>query len=128
MIFDDFEGLWNKSSPETLPILKENDILDLVSTESEQKYTSAPPRYNEATLVKILEEYGIGRPSTYAPTISTIIERKYVDKNEEKRLFPLEIGYPVNDVLVENFPQIVSIDFTAEIEKDFDEIANGKLK
>ena len=131
VIFDGFLKVYgNKSSqPETfLPPLKENDILDLVSTESEQKYTSAPPRYNEATLVKILEEYGIGRPSTYAPTISTIIERKYVDKNEEKRLFPLEIGYPVNDVLVENFPQIVSIDFTAEIEKDFDEIANGKLK
>jgi DNA topoisomerase-1 len=78
--------------------------------------------------VKVLEEYGIGRPSTYAPTISTIIERKYVDKNEEKRLYPLEIGFPVNDLLVENFPEIVGIDFTANIEQDFDKIAEGEKK
>ena len=76
-----------------------------------------------AELVKVLEENGIGRPSTYAPTISTIIERKYVDKNEEKRLFPLEIGLIVNDLLVEHFPAIVDIGFTATIEEDFDRIA-----
>ena len=93
---------------------------------TEQKFTAPPPRYNEASLVKALEENGIGRPSTYAPIISTIIERKYVDKNEDRRLFPLEIGVIVNDLLVEHFSQIVDAGFTARIEEDFDEIAEGK--
>lgn len=109
-----------------LPKMKKGDMLDLTGVQSSEKFTSAPPRYNEATLVKILEENGIGRPSTYAPTISTIIERKYVDKNEEKRLFPLEIGIVVNDALVTHFPQVVDTKFTATIEEEFDEIAEGK--
>lgn len=111
-----------------LPKLAVGDELNILDATSTQKSTQAPPRYNEATLVKVMEEYGIGRPSTYAPTISTIIERKYVDKNEEKRLYPLEIGFPVNDLLVENFPEIVGIDFTANIEQDFDQIAEGQKK
>lgn len=115
------------SSDDTLlPPLEVGTKLDLVSAEAQSKTTSAPPRYSEATLVKVLEEHGIGRPSTYAPTISTIIERKYVDKNEEKRLFPLEIGVLVNDLLVAHFPQIVDITFTATLEEDFDQIAEGK--
>ncbi|MFZ2193075.1 MAG: type I DNA topoisomerase [Candidatus Moraniibacteriota bacterium] len=109
-----------------LPKMEVKDILNLASASSEEKNTTQPPRYNEATLVKVLEEYGIGRPSTYAPTISTIIDRKYIDKNEEKRLYPLEIGTLVSDVLTLHFPQIVDITFTATIEKDFDEIAEGK--
>lgn len=109
-----------------LPEMKKGDPLDIVSVNPEQKSTTPPPRYNEATLVKILEENGIGRPSTYAPTISTIIERKYVDKNEEKRLFPLEVGTLVNDILVKHFPEIVDPKFTATIEEEFDEIAEGK--
>jgi DNA topoisomerase-1 len=128
VIFDGFLKVYATRAANAesfLPELKKGDELDPVDIVPTQKETSAPPRYNEATLVKVLEENGIGRPSTYAPTISTIIERKYVDKNEEKRLFPLEIGFPVNDLLVENFPQIVSIDFTATIEKSFDEIAEG---
>ncbi len=108
-----------------LPKFSEGNKLDLSEILTEQKFTSAPPRYNEASLVKVMEENGIGRPSTYAPTITTIIERKYVDKNEEKKLFPLEIGLIVNDMLVENFPEIVDMGFTAKIELDFDEIAEG---
>jgi DNA topoisomerase I len=131
IIFDGFLKVYaNKASQaETfLPPLEKGDKLDIKDVLPQQKFTSAPPRYNEATLVKVLEENGIGRPSTYAPTISTIIERKYVDKNEEKRLYPLEIGFPVNDLIVENFPDIVNIDFTATIEESFDEIATGKKK
>lgn len=111
-----------------LPKMKIGEKLDLVEILATQKETSAPPRYNEATLVKVMEENGIGRPSTYAPTISTILERKYVDRNEEKRLYPLEIGTLVNELLVTHFPKIVNIKFTATIELDFDKIAEGKRK
>lgn len=111
-----------------LPPLKVNDSLESADITTDEKSTTPPPRYSEATLVKVLEENGIGRPSTYAPTISTIIERKYVDKNEEKRLYPLEIGLVVNDLLVKHFPEIVDINFTATVEEDFDEIAQGKTK
>lgn len=109
-----------------LPTMKEGDDLNLIEINSIQKSTTPPPRYSEASIVKVLEENGIGRPSTYAPTISTIIDRKYVDKNEEKRLFPLEIGFLVSDILVDHFPEIVDMKFTANIEEDFDEIAEGK--
>jgi len=128
VIFDGFLKVYEARAAKAesfLPELAKGDQLSALEVLPMQKFTSAPPRYNEATLVKVLEEHGIGRPSTYAPTISTIIERKYVDKNEDKRLFPLEIGFPVNDLLVEHFPEIVSIDFTANIEKDFDEVAEG---
>ncbi|MFA5961994.1 MAG: type I DNA topoisomerase [Parcubacteria group bacterium] len=111
-----------------LPPMEKGDALELASATSEGKTTTQPPRYNEATLVKVLEENGIGRPSTYAPTISTIIDRKYIDKNEEKRLFPEEIGTLVSDLLVAHFPQIVDMTFTATLEKDFDEIAEGAKK
>lgn len=111
-----------------LPPLSEKDSLDLIKVNDEQKTTIPPPRYSEAALIKVLEENGIGRPSTYAPTISTIIERNYVDKNEEKKLFPLEIGFVVNDLLVAHFSEIVDIKFTANVEEEFDEIAGGKLK
>ncbi len=131
VIFDGFLKVYESRASKAesfLPELAKGDELNALEILPLQKFTSAPPRYNEATLVKVLEEHGIGRPSTYAPTISTIIDRKYVDKNEEKRLFPLEIGFPVNDLLVEHFPQIVGIDFTANIEQDFDEIAEGAKK
>jgi len=131
VMFDGFLKVYEgrADSAETfLPALKKGDALEALDILPTQKFTSAPPRYNEATLVKVMEENGIGRPSTYAPTISTVIERKYIDKNEEKRLFPLEIGLLVNDILVEHFPEIVNMDFTATIEKDFDEIAEGTKK
>jgi DNA topoisomerase-1 len=111
-----------------LPPMETGDALELVTINAESKTTTQPPRYNEATLVKVLEENGIGRPSTYAPTISTIIERKYVDRNEEKRLFPEEIGTLVSNILVAHFPKIVDMTFTATLEKDFDEIAEGTKK
>ena len=113
-------------SENILPALEKNTPLDLVEAVATEKSTTQPPRYSEASLVKVMEEHGIGRPSTYAPTISTIIERKYVDKNEEKRLFPLEIGTLVSDLLVAHFPEIVDIEFTAHIEEDFDKIAAGE--
>ncbi|MBI4812772.1 type I DNA topoisomerase [Candidatus Falkowbacteria bacterium] len=109
-----------------IPEMKEKEPLTLSRIETEQKFTAAPPRYNEASLVKTLEENGIGRPSTYAPIISTIIERQYIDKDESRRLFPLEIGALVNDLLVEHFPRIVDVKFTATVEENLDEIAEGK--
>jgi len=118
----------NTNGENMLPHLSVSDELEIADIKTEEKSTTSPPRYSEASLVKVLEENGIGRPSTYAPTISTIIDRKYVEKNEEKRLFPLEIGLVVNDLLVEHFPQIVDTGFTANIEEDFDKIAEGKEK
>lgn len=127
--FDGFLRVYGDKMPVTeniLPAIKEKEILNLISVNAEQKFSSPPPRYSEAALVKALEENGIGRPSTYAPTLATIIERKYVDKNEAKRLYPLEIGFLVNDLLVEHFPEIVDIQFTARMESEFDEIAENK--
>jgi len=111
-----------------LPELKENEILQLLKILSVQKFTQPPARYSEAALVKVLEEFGIGRPSTYAPTISTVIERKYVAKDENKKLFPEEIGFLVSDLLVEHFSEIVDYKFTAAMEENLDEIAEGKRK
>ncbi|MFC1633179.1 type I DNA topoisomerase, partial [Patescibacteria group bacterium] len=108
-----------------LPEVKKAEKLDLHELKPEQHFTQPPARYSEAGLVKKLEELGIGRPSTYAPTISTVQDRGYVEK-EEKRLKPTEIGTLVNDVLVEHFPQIVDYQFTARLEEDLDTIAIGK--
>ncbi len=110
-----------------LPDLKLKDELDLISISPEQHFTLPPARYSEATLVKTLEEYGIGRPSTYAPTISTVQDRGYVEK-EEKRLKPTDMAFLVNDLLVEHFPKIVDYQFTAHLEDDLDNIAEGKTK
>ena len=108
-----------------LPPLEIGDELDLVKVNSFQKFTQPPPRYNEASLIKTLEEYGIGRPSTYAPTISTIQDRQYVEKTEGK-FIPTSLGFAVNDFLVEYFPDIFDYQFTAQMEDGLDEIANGK--
>jgi len=108
-----------------LPDLEQGDDLDLVKLENLQKFTQPPPRYNEASLIKALEEYGIGRPSTYAPIISTIQGRQYVEKLEGK-FQPTSLGFATNDFLVEYFPDIVDFAFTAHMEDDLDEIANGK--
>ncbi|MFA5872276.1 MAG: type I DNA topoisomerase [Parcubacteria group bacterium] len=113
-------------SENMLPDLSEKETLDLVKVITEQKSTTPPPRYTEASLVKVMEENGIGRPSTYAPTISTIIDRKYVEKNEEKKLQPVDIGFLVNDLLVKHFPQIVDMGFTAQMEEDLDKVAQGE--
>ncbi len=125
--FDGFLKVYPiKFSENELPLLKEDESLELVKLNSSQHFTEPPPRYNEATLVKALEQNGIGRPSTYAPTLSTIQERNYIQKNEQKRFFPTEMGIIVNDILVKNFPKIVDIDFTAKMEKELDEVAEGK--
>jgi len=117
-----------KLEEKTIPLLEAKDKLKLNQVVSQQHFTQPPPRYTEATLIKSLEEKGVGRPSTYSPIISVIQERNYVFKNEEKRFQPSEIGTLVSDLLVEHFPQIIDADFTAEMEKKLDEIAEGKLK
>ncbi len=127
--FDGFLKIYPIKFEETeLPLLEGNEILELLKLISSQHFTQPPGRYTEASLIKVLEENGIGRPSTYAPTISTIQERNYVQKNENKKFQPTEIGILVNDLLVKHFPNIVDIKFTAEMEKDLDEIAEGKRK
>ena len=108
-----------------LPPLEEKALLDLVRLLSDQKFTEPPPRFNEASLIKNLEKYGIGRPSTYAPIINTILARKYV-RIQENKFYPEEIGFTVNDILKENFASVIDIGFTAQMEEQLDEIAEGK--
>ena len=108
-----------------LPELKEKQELKLDKLDPKQSFTEPPPRYTEASLVKALEEKGIGRPSTYSPTITTILERRYIEK-EQKQLIPTELGKIVNKLLTENFTDVINVEFTADIENEFDEIAEGK--
>jgi DNA topoisomerase-1 len=109
----------------TIPdALDEGSILILIKLFPEQHFTQPPPRFTEATLVKLLEEYGIGRPSTYAPIISTIQARGYVDR-DGKKLVPTETGFIVNDLIVEYFPDLLEVHFTAHMEEDLDAIAGG---
>ena len=110
---------------EMLPALEENEEIKKQKIEPKQSFTEPPARYTEASLVKALEEKGIGRPSTYSPTITTILERRYIEK-EQKQLRPTELGKVVNKLLVENFGDIVNVEFTASIEEKFDNIAEGK--
>jgi len=127
--FDGFLKVWPQQFVEKeLPKLQENEGLNLLEVKNTEHFTEPPPRYNEASLIKTLEEYGIGRPSTYAPIISVIQERNYVQKNEDRRFAPTEIGEIVNKVLTEHFPEIVDIQFTTHMEEDLDEIADGKIK
>lgn len=124
--FDGFLKIWPaKFTEKELPLVEQGEKLELNDILSNQHYTEPPARYNEASLVKVLEEYGIGRPSTYAPIISVIQDRNYVVKNEQKRFEPTKIGEMVNKILVEYFPQIVDIQFTAKMEGELDDIANG---
>ncbi|WP_420627800.1 type I DNA topoisomerase [Candidatus Leptofilum sp.] len=134
MTFPGFLALYEESRPEDRPDddqnrvpsdLKEGELLDLLQLLPEQHFTQPPPRFSEATLVKAMEEYGIGRPSTYASIISTVQNRGYVDRIE-RRLQPTETGQIVNDLLVEYFPDILSVDFTARLEDELDKIAEGE--
>ncbi len=109
-----------------LPALETGEALKLAELKPLQHFTEPPARYTDATLVKTLEAAGVGRPSTYAPTLSTIQERDYVEK-VEKRYRPTEVGVLVNDILVEHFPEIVDINFTSHIEEEFDAIAEGSI-
>ncbi|HUT22675.1 MAG TPA: type I DNA topoisomerase [Candidatus Bipolaricaulota bacterium] len=124
--FDGWQKIYGAQAQETLlPALSEGDDLDAKEISPLQHFTQPPARYSEATLVKALEERGIGRPSTYAPTIATIQDRNYVIK-EDRKLAPTDIAFVVNDLLVAHFPQIVDYDFTAHMEEDLDNIAEGK--
>lgn len=167
IVFDGFLTLYTESLEEDyqedessglLPPMKEADVLELNYLKARERFTKAPARYNEATLVKKLEELGIGRPSTYAPTISTIQKREYVVKKdkdgversykilqlnsnqqitssvsteivsaEKNKLFPTDVGSLVNDFLSEHFVEVMDYNFTANIEQQFDEIAEGKI-
>lgn len=124
--FDGFLKIWKQDTEEkNLPKVSENEDVSVKDFLPEQHHTEPPPSYTEASLIKTLEEYGIGRPSTYAPIISVIQERGYVQKDNGK-FYPTEIGMLVNKVLTENFPEIVDIGFTAKMEEEFDQIAEGK--
>ena len=114
-----------KEEFEKIPELVEKQELKKEKLESKQSFTEPLPRYTEASLVKTLEEKGIGRPSTYSPTITTILARHYVEKIQ-KQLHPTELGRIVNKLLVENFPDVLNVKFTAEMEEKFDKIAEGK--
>ena len=121
------EGTDVKENEETgmIPELMENQELKLKEITPKQSFTEPPARYTEASLVKALEEKGIGRPSTYSPTITTILERRYIEKIQ-KQLSPTELGKVVNKLLTENFTDVINVEFTAKIESNFDEIAEGK--
>lgn len=110
-----------------LPELEEGNTEKLVELNPKQSFTEPPARYTEASLVKALEEKGIGRPSTYSPTITTILERRYIEK-VQKQLMPTELGKIVNKLLTENFTDVINVEFTAKIENEFDEISEGKAE
>jgi DNA topoisomerase-1 len=119
------EDAVNEDESNALPDVKEGEVLKLLEVKPEQHFTQPPPRFSEATLVKELEEKGIGRPSTYAAILSTIQDRGYVEK-KEGRLWPTELGGMVNGLLVQSFPEIVSTDFTAQMEEQLDQVEEGQ--
>ncbi|HET6516048.1 MAG TPA: type I DNA topoisomerase [Thermodesulfovibrionales bacterium] len=131
--FDGFMALYTESKDEIeeeeggiLPLLKAGDALRIIDMKATQHFTQPPPRYTEATLVKALEEKGIGRPSTYAAILSTIQDRKYVHK-VDGRFTPTELGSVVNDLLVERFPELIDIGFTAKMEGELDSVEEGEM-
>ncbi|MEJ2731995.1 MAG: type I DNA topoisomerase [Anaerolineae bacterium] len=115
---DEGEGL-------SLPPLHKGEVLDLVRLLPKQHFTKPPPRYTDASLIRTLEEYGIGRPSTYAPILGTLLQRRYVQR-EQKKLVPTELGFLVNDRLVAYFPDLINVGFTAEMEDKLDQVATGE--
>jgi DNA topoisomerase-1 len=125
-----FDG-WLKVLPtrfeeHELPDVSPKDALELRALTPEQHFTKPPPRYSEASLIKTLEKEGIGRPSTYASIISTIVARHYVEKDRSRRFHPTETGTLVNDFLVENFSDVVDLHFTSQMEDKLDAIARGE--
>ena len=127
--FDGFLKVYPiKFEESELPALEKDEILKLIKLIPSQHFTQPPPRYTEATLIKALEENGIGRPSTYAPILFNIQEKNYIEKDEQKRFRPTEIGLVVNDLLIAHFPEIVNIGFTAKMEENLDKIAEGQKK
>ncbi len=108
-----------------LPPLNSGDVLDCAKLDANQHFTEPPPRYTEATLIRAMEEKGIGRPSTYAPTIGTLVERRYVER-ERNRLTPTPLGITVADLLTEHFTDVMDLDFTAKMEEELDGVAQGE--
>ncbi len=123
------EGRGDSDAEETeaggLPPLAANDPLDLLKLLAEQHFTEPPPRYGEASLVKALEELGIGRPSTYATILTTLRDRGYVVELKERKFHPTALGRAVNDLLVKSFPELLDVQFTARLEGDLDNVAEG---
>jgi len=131
LIFDGFLKIYRLNEQEKvdtneIPHLEIGEEVNLIELLPEQHFTQPPPRYTDASLVKILEEKGIGRPSTYAPTINTIVARNYI-KRVNKSLHPTELGELVNKLLVENFPDIVDDEFTAKMESELDIVEEGRI-
>ena len=133
LIFKGFIALYEEGKDEEeteisqmLPSINKDEKLALAGTDPNQHFTEPPPRYTEATLVKALEDKGIGRPSTYAPIISTIINRGYVERNK-KQLVPTELGKIVNQFMISNFSDIVNVDFTAKMEENLDKVEEGSV-
>ena len=132
--FAGFTSLYEESTDETdvpaestLPTFSVGDPVVIESVDSQQHFTQPPPRFTEGSLVRMLEEKGIGRPSTYAPTITTIIARGYVMR-ENKRLYPTELGKMINAMMTEHFGQIVDVDFTAQLEDELDQVEEGSME
>lgn len=129
IIFDGFTVIYNKIDEEekkVAPPLEEGEALNLIRLLSSQHFTKPPPRFSDSSLIKVLEEDGIGRPSTYAPIIQTLILRDYV-RRLKGYLYPTELGFKVSDLLVEYFPKIIDVKFTALMEEELDEIEEGRL-
>lgn len=126
-LFDGYTKIYESDSNGLKPIpdVAEGEELKVAKTEQVQHFTSPPPRYTEGSLVKEMEEKGIGRPSTYSPTISTLLTRGYVGK-EKKSFYPTELGKLINEIMSDYFSQVINVDFTALIEQDFDEIEEGE--
>lgn len=130
LVFPGFLKVYSAAEREeetVLPPLQKGQELELIEFLPRQHFTQPPPRYNDASLIKILEEKGIGRPSTYVPIIETIISRGYVER-EKKAFLPTELGFVVADLMKRHFPEVIDLDFTARMEEQLDQIALGKLE
>ena len=124
--FPGFYAVWSRDEDEKLlPIMKVDEVLDAHGLKPEQHFTQPPPRFSEASLIKELEEQGIGRPSTYVPIISTIQDRGYAEQ-EQRRFVPTQLGETVNEAMNKHFPEIVDTGFTAEMERKLDEVEEGR--
>jgi len=129
LVFPGYLKIWpEKTKEQELPALKEKQTLILLDLRADGHSTNPPARYSDASLVKELEKHGIGRPSTYAPTINTIITRNYVDRDENKKLKPTSIAFVVTNLLIKHFPKIVDYEFTAKMEDNLDSVAAGEKK
>ena len=126
MLFPGFTVIYDKEDMEDLPLLQVGEELNLIDIEAKQHFTKPPPRYTDASLVRTMEEKGIGRPSTYAPTIQTLLKRDYI-RRREGRFYPTELGTVVSQLLVDYFPKIMDLGFTAEIEEELDKVEEGEL-